>query len=236
MLLALGSATVGLTGCGGVQVAKNTWNYNATWNGFVMKHRNQGMATKAWHLRKHGYCNEACLDQFCDGFEAGYLAVAEGGDPCTPAFAPREYWGWEYQSAEGQRKVASWLAGYPHGCRAAEEDGIGNWSQIQTSYAIQDEYHQAGLLAENQRPGMYPMPEALPAGQFAAQRAMQMPPSQNALEAVGPEGIAPEPVMSSPSDITLPLDTNTPPTLQQPAEAPVIDHSSLTPGSSRLVR
>ncbi len=129
------------------------------------------MATKAWHRRKHAFCNHNHLAEMCAGFEAGYLSVADGGDGCTPAFAPREYWGWEYQTAEGQRKVAAWFEGFPHGCRAAEEDGIGNWTQIQTSYGVQKEYHQAGLMAENQQPGMYPMPEAVLPGQLSVQKA-----------------------------------------------------------------
>ncbi len=57
-------------------------------------------------------------------------AVADGSDGCTPSFPPNTYWGWRYQSAEGQAKVAAWFSGYPHGARAAEEDGVGNWTQI----------------------------------------------------------------------------------------------------------
>jgi hypothetical protein len=208
-----------------MQVAENNWNYNSTWNGFIMKHRNNGMAIKAWHRRKHQFCNEAYLDAFCDGFRAGYMSVANGGDACTPAFAPREYWGWEYQSAEGQRKVAAWFAGFPHGCRAAEEDGVGNWSQLQTSYGVQKEYGQAGLLAENQHPGMYPMPEPAPAAKaYADQKANQV---------LVPNTIAPESVPGAPVDATQsqpPLD------LSPAAEAADTDRSSYQPGTSRLVR
>ncbi len=102
------------------------------------------------------------LHEFCEGFRAGYDAIAEGGDGCTPAFPPRQYWGWRYQSAEGQEKVAAWYAGFPHGARAAEEDGIGNWGQIQTSSAIQQRYDEHGMLGPGQTPGMYPMPAAQP--------------------------------------------------------------------------
>ncbi len=175
-----------MTGCGGFQSASNSYKYNSSWNNFVMKHRNEGWATKAWHRRKHAFCNEACLDEFCDGFRAGYMSVADGGDGCTPAFPPRDYWGWQYQTGDGQKKVASWFSGYPQGCRAAEEDGIGNWSQIQTSYQIQKEYDQAGMLGENQHPGMYPMPEAIPAGQAASQKPLGQP---SILPANAPESL-----------------------------------------------
>ena len=75
----------------------------------------------------------------------GYEAVAGGKDGCTPALTPQQYWSWQYQNAEGQGKAAAWFAGYPHGARAAEEDGIGNWSQIQTSANIQSEYNHRNL-------------------------------------------------------------------------------------------
>ncbi len=188
-----------LPGCGTMQVAQDSYRYNSAWNSFVMKHRNQGLASKAWHRRKHHFCNEEHLDCLCDGFRAGYMSVAEGGDGCTPAFPPREYWGWEYQSAEGQRKVSSWFAGYPLGCKAAEEDGVGNWSQIQTSYGIQREYHQAGLLAPNQAPGMYPMPEAVPAGQAYLEQ-------QSATAARAGESILNN--AAPPVDNALPLNNN----------------------------
>ncbi len=85
-----------------------------------------------------------------------------GSEACTPAFAPRQYWGWKYQSAEGQQKVAAWYSGYPHGARAAEEDGIGNWTQIQTSMTFKKNLADQGMLGPGQTPGMYPMPQAEP--------------------------------------------------------------------------
>jgi hypothetical protein len=85
------------------------------------------------------------------------MQVADGGDGCTPAFPPREYWGWKYQSHEGQARVAAWFSGFPHGARAAEEDGIGNWYQIQTSSNIQKQYSEHGLLPSEYN-GIYPVP------------------------------------------------------------------------------
>lgn len=226
-VLTTSAMSVSVTGCGGLQMASNSWSYNSAWNNFIVKHRNQGMAIKAWHRRKHHFCNEEYMDAFCDGFIAGYLAVADGGgDPCTPSFAPRQYWSWEYQSGEGQRKVASWFAGFPHGARAAEEDGVGNWSQLQTSYGVQNEYCQAGLLGENQHPGMYPMPEREAAGKtFAEQKANQ---------AANPDKPAPEAIPGTPVEST--GESQPPIDLTPPAEVGSSGRSSLQPGTSRLVR
>jgi hypothetical protein len=59
------------------------------------------------------------------------MGVAAGGNGCTPAIAPSEYWGWKYQSPAGQAAVNAWFQGYPLGAKAAEQDGVGFWQSIQ---------------------------------------------------------------------------------------------------------
>jgi hypothetical protein len=93
----------------------------------MVKYRNRVMAEKAWHCRKDGFCGNADNDVFKDGFIAGYLDIAEGGRGCTPVMAPRQYWGWRYQSAGGQGAVGSWFGGFPYGVQAAEEAGLGTF-------------------------------------------------------------------------------------------------------------
>jgi len=151
-----------MTGCNAWSGARDSWAYNGCWNNMMMAYRNEALANKAWHSRKHQFCNEKHNHEFCEGFRAGYADVADGGNGCNPAFPPRQYWGWKYQSAEGQAKVAAWYAGFPHGARAAEEDGIGNWTQIQTSTSLQNQYAQHNKLGDGQVAGMYPMPQAQP--------------------------------------------------------------------------
>jgi hypothetical protein len=163
LLAALVASTIsGLSGCTAVGGAKNSWNYSSMMNEMMMGYRNEAWGNKAWHNRKHQFCREKHLHEFCEGFRAGYAAVTDGAEGCTPAFPPRQYWGWKYQSAEGQEKVAAWYAGFPHGARAAEEDGIGTWTQIQTSNNVQRRFEENGMLGPGQSVGMYPMPEAQP--------------------------------------------------------------------------
>ena len=100
---------------------------------FIIGHRNSAWAAKSWHKNKHRFCNQPHYADFEAGYRAGYIEVASGGYGCTPTMAPREYWGWKYQSPEGQAKVSAWFAGFPHGARAAEEDGLGNWNSIRTT-------------------------------------------------------------------------------------------------------
>ena len=124
------------------------------------------------------------------------MDVADGGTGCTPAFPPRDLWGWKYQSCEGQARVAAWFAGYPHGARAAEEDGIGNWNQIQTSSSIQEQYAQRGMLAPNAA-GMYPIPQA------AVPNGMPQP------EFPGPHGFPIDHTMEEIDESSLPTDGET---------------------------
>ena len=179
VLVLAGSATVPFAGCTAMTGLNNTWQYNGYWNQTMMGHRNKTSASKAWHCRKHHFCNEKYLREFSQGFKAGYMEVADGGTGCTPAFPPREYWGWKYQSCEGQARVAAWYSGFPHGARAAEEDGIGNWTQIQTSSNIQQQYAQHGMLNQSAN-GIYPIPQAaVPNGRPQAAIAVQNVPTES---------------------------------------------------------
>jgi hypothetical protein len=158
------SALFQITGCSAWTGVNNSWKYNGSWNETMMGYRNRCSSSKAWHSRKHHFCNQKYLKEFAHGFKSGYENVADGGNGCTPAFPPREYWGWKYQSCEGQARVAAWFSGFPHGARAAEEDGIGHWTQIQTSSNIQQQYAQRGMLNQSYA-GIYPIPEsAVPNG------------------------------------------------------------------------
>ncbi len=159
--LLVGSIAVQFAGCTAWSGIRNNWNYNGNWNGMVMGYRNASNASRAWHRRKNQFCNEKYIKDFARGFKAGYTDVADGSSGCTPAFPPREYWGWKYQSCEGQARVAAWFAGYPHGAKAAEQDGIGFWNQMQTSSNIQHQFADHGLMP-SEHVGMYPVPTVNP--------------------------------------------------------------------------
>ena len=170
-------ATFALTssGCTIFDSIGNSFKYNSVWNEAATKMRYRSLSSKSWHNRKHQYCNEGCLDDFCAGYRQGYEDVAGGGTGCTPNFPPRDYWGWQHQTAEGQKKVSAWFSGYPNGARAAEEDGIGNWSQIQMSSNLQSQYMRAGVLPKRDH-AVYPITEVTPGqGGPAAAPASPMP-------------------------------------------------------------
>ncbi len=150
------------SGCTLVHNAHRALSFNDSWNEAVVVMRNRNWSTKAWHKRKHHFCNERHSQDFCAGFRQGYEDVAGGSNGCTPACAPRAYWSWEFQSAEGQARTAAWFAGYPQGARAAEEEGIGNYTQLQLSSGLQQEYQQAGVLPQGT--AVYPIPAGPPAG------------------------------------------------------------------------
>jgi hypothetical protein len=100
---------------------------------FMIGYRNRAMAEKAWHCNKHHFCDKQHAGAFKDGFIQGYAEVASGGNGCVPAVAPSEYWGWRYQSAQGQGAVNAWFEGFPMGVQAAEEAGVGHWQTVRPS-------------------------------------------------------------------------------------------------------
>ena len=124
----------GSTGCSSLSSVSrgvcDTLNQTECINDFMISHRNRVMAAKAWYREADCHCQKKHLKEFREGFIQGYIDVAEGGDGCTPAVAPAAYWGWQYQSPNGQAAVNAWFAGYPLGVKAAEQDGIIHWGEI----------------------------------------------------------------------------------------------------------
>ncbi len=154
--------TLSASGCSVVHNGYSAMTSNGSWNQTVVVMRNRSYSAKAWHRRKQNFCNEKHNQDFCNGFRAGYEAVCGGADGCTPAFPPSNYWSWEYQSAEGQARTSSWFSGYPHGVRAAEEEGTANWHQIQMSAGMQSQLQSSGVLSH--QGAVYPIPDATATG------------------------------------------------------------------------
>jgi hypothetical protein len=189
--------------------ASNTWSYNHCFSDYMVKYRNRAWSAKAWHKHKYRFCNQKQLGDFAAGFRAGYEAVADGSDGCTPPFAPRSYWGWQFQSAEGQARTAAWFSGYPLGAQIAEEEGIGYWSQLQSSSTIQTEYAQAGMLTGSP---IYPIPESATNIQGA------MPGTAPGQPAMAPTPV-PDPAAARGAAPTAATPTATPTAANSPAES-----------------
>ncbi len=132
------------SGCTVLTGLQNSLDYSDECNEWMLGYRNSALAAKSWYRHKPCYQNREYLDDFGAGFRAGYEDVANGGKGCTPAFAPREYWSWKYQTPSGQQRIAAWFAGFPMGAKAAEEEGMGNYSLLMPSSMAQHEYTQAG--------------------------------------------------------------------------------------------
>lgn len=162
MVLALLSLTP--TGCTVVHNGYSAMTKNTSWNDTVVVLRNRSHSAKSWHRRKHHFAGEKYNQDFCNGFRAGYEAVCGGSDGCTPAFPPSEYWSWEYQSGEGQARTSAWFTGYPHGVRAAEEEGAGNWHQIQMSPNMRNQLQGAKPVATGSSGSPLPAPSGYDGG------------------------------------------------------------------------
>lgn len=133
LIAALSIAVVtGLSGCSSVSSLRSIAS-SGTWNDTVETLRNRSYSAKAWYHRKANFGNMQNSRDFQAGFRAGYEAIADGKPGCPPAFPPKQYWGWEYQSADGQSRTAAWFQGYPYGVQAAREDGMNQWSHLLSS-------------------------------------------------------------------------------------------------------
>ncbi len=133
LLAGIGLTLLPSTGCNIVTNLRTQFKHNSALDDFLIDYRNDAWAAKAWHCRKHRFGNRRNLKDLEAGFRAGYMAIAEGGNGCVPAVCPQAYWGFQYQDCNGQARMNSWFEGYPLGVAAAEEDGIGHWSQVPTS-------------------------------------------------------------------------------------------------------
>lgn len=158
-LLVLPAAITLMAGSGCTAWRGLTIWQNETFEEVAVNWRNHVWARQAWQESQGQFSEHPNCDTFGEGFLAGYCAVCDGGDGCCPPVAPEEYWGWQYQTPEGQSKVAAWFAGYPYGVRAAEQDGVGHMNQVQTSSAVDAQYSQ-------QHPQAAPV--AAPSGQQPA--------------------------------------------------------------------
>lgn len=135
LAVAVSSVTVPSAGCSALRTATKKLTQHEQLDEFMVDYRNRAWSARAWLCRKDQFRNRHHLADFEAGFRAGYEDVAAGGSGCVPAVCPRAYWGWQYQSADGQSRMNAWFEGYPLGVQAAEEDGIGHWSHVATSFS-----------------------------------------------------------------------------------------------------
>ena len=111
-------------------------------DGPIRCYRDRVWAERAYNVR-FGNCQRGFETHFERGFIEGYSAVSQGGDGFVPAMPPREYWGSEYQTADGAQCVNTWFEGYPAGAAAARQDSAGNYHQIYVSKMMESAITQA---------------------------------------------------------------------------------------------
>lgn len=128
------SALLPNTGCSILTNAQKNLSRHDAMDDFLVNYRNAAWSKRAWLCNHQAYHNHPYRADLEAGFRQGYEDVAAGGNGCTPAVCPRSYWGWQYQSPDGQKRMNAWFEGYPLGVRAAEQDGIGHWGNVVTSF------------------------------------------------------------------------------------------------------
>lgn len=134
----------------------NALAYNSASDDLVTGWRDHVWAKRAYNRRVANLPVGRFESVFREGFIDGYHNVAQGGNGCQPAMPPRKFWSWKYQTAEGQCKVQAWYQGWSYGAKAAEEDGIGFYREIQVSGALEQSLKQYGYGVDPNCPNCPP--------------------------------------------------------------------------------
>ncbi len=131
MAILLLLASLSVTGCYSFENGSDSNFADRFFSGW----RDEVWAKRAYRLR-YPTCQSRHPTHFQQGFIAGYCAICCGDDAYTPALPPRNYWGYSYQSAQGQEMIDAWFSGYPAGVKAAQQDGAGKYRDVQVSRMV----------------------------------------------------------------------------------------------------
>ncbi len=105
-------------------------------DGAYSNFRERVWANRAFNLQ-YRHMPRKFREHFRKGFIEGYCNVCNGGDGYSPAMPPRDYWGYEYQSAEGAECVSAWFDGFPEGVAAARKSNAGKNADMYISNMIE---------------------------------------------------------------------------------------------------
>ncbi|HET6425637.1 MAG TPA: hypothetical protein VFG20_18250 [Planctomycetaceae bacterium] len=121
-----------------------------------------GYANDAWS--EYGDVYEAdiyYIDDFGDGFKAGYAQILAGGDICPPTLPPPRYWKAKFQTQEGHDQIDTWFSGHEAGVATAMQEGVGSVNKIPLS-----PFRRAQLAGGRSCPTCFPPAEAAPAHDY----------------------------------------------------------------------
>lgn len=129
---------------------------------FRMARRVNREASHVWRVCSYAYEDQVYhLDDFRDGFRAGYAQVLGGGDVCPPTLPPKKYWSIRYQSQEGRERIDAWFSGHETGVATALQDGVQDEVRIPLS-----PYRRAQLQGNGGCPSCFPPMITEPADQY----------------------------------------------------------------------
>lgn len=181
MITCLGISALGMTGCTLGSGATRALCDTECIDDFMIGYRNRAMAERAWHCRRHLICDKRYTREYKDGFIAGYLDIASGGNGCTPAVAPSKFLGWQYQTPGGRCAVNAWFQGFPLGVKAAEEDGVGHWQSMWVNG-----YQRSAALPAASAPTFFPEDQPAVANPFYSNEEVIPTPEPDQFDDVDP--------------------------------------------------
>lgn len=105
-------------------------------DGMYSNYRERVWAHRAFN-QQYGHMPRKFREHFRKGFVEGYCNVCNGGDGYIPAMPPKDYWGYEFQSADGAECVSAWFDGFPEGVAAARKANAGKNADMYISNMIE---------------------------------------------------------------------------------------------------
>ena len=114
------------TGCAAVtDVARATgyWTHQAVHDSRE-RHRNRRLADAAWAEVRGAGAGGTASEDYADGFKDGFADHLYRATTQPPPLPPKRYRELSYQTADGFRAGADWLAGFRHGIEGARASGL----------------------------------------------------------------------------------------------------------------
>lgn len=179
-------------------------------------------AKRAWRQRQCCYCQVEEIDDFREGFMAGYLQIMNGGGSCRPTLPPRKYWSLSTRGEANHCRVVAWYNGWDNGVAQAQHNGMGS----RTLTTASDIYGTT-------LPAPVMLPEDL---RRSTDREAELPPPDQQLFPQGDQFLPPVEGMTPQPQDTPPAAPYNPPAFPTP-EAPVpvpAKSSRVTPDDSLM--
>lgn len=110
----------------------------------AIKAQDKRITKRAWICHRNYWKSEPHLNDFRDGFKAGYRASLKG-EECPPAIPPRFYWSASNNGADAHERTRAWFQGWWMGSVAVSTDGLFDHREVQIAPHLHQKANKPGI-------------------------------------------------------------------------------------------